>query len=333
MGTGRRASRANPSVRVWTRHPPKSCAPMPRLTQREYVPPRDGVVLTTGDSRLFDLAGRLWSEGDPGPSALEFRLDVIPGGAPSAEVEREVAWQHAEKAYRVTIPGHLDVVIDFAASRVAGTVGSGLLEAEPALAARYILEAPAAVLLSRRGWQVLHAAAVTGPRGAAVVRGGAGAGKSTLVGAAFAAGLGVLADESLLVAREDVRDLSAAVRDLALLPDAAALLGLGPRTRFAFTGGEPKRRLDLFEESRPALRRASLAAPILLGDRCATPAALVPLSEGEFLAAFQEGEIPQEREAANPAVVARSWSRTGGFRLDGARDLPGAVALVASLVG
>lgn len=305
---------------------------MTRLTQRGYAPPRDGVVLTTGDLRLFGLAARLWSEGDPGPSFLEFRLDVLPSGAPSAEAEREVVWQHAEKAYRVTIPGHLDVVIDLAACRVGGTVSSGLLDAEPALAARCALEAPAAVLLSRRGWQVLHAGAVTGPRGAAVIRGGAGAGKSTLVGAAFTAGLDVLADESLLVARDDAHDLAAAVRDLALRPDAAALLGLEARTRFAFTGGEPKRRLDLFEGSRPPLRRASLATPLLLGDRSATPAALVPLSEEEFLAMFREGEIPQERTSGNPDVVARSWARTGGFRLDGARDLAGAVALLSSLV-
>jgi hypothetical protein len=306
---------------------------MTRLTQRGYLPPRDGVLLTTGDSRLFDLASRLWNEGDPGPSVIEFRLDVLPGGSPSGEAEREVAWQHTERAYRVTIPGHLDVVVDLIAARVAGTLSSGLLDADPALAARCALEAPAAVLLSRRGWQVLHAGAVTGPRGAAVIRGGAGAGKSTLVGAAFASGLGVLADESLLVARDDVRDLSAAVRDLALRPDAAALLGLAPRTLFAFTGGEEKRRLDLFAESRPPRRRASLAAPLLLGDRDAVPAALVPLPEAEFLAAFPQGEIPQERTAGNPDVVARCWARTGGFRLDGARDLAGAVALLASLVG
>jgi len=302
------------------------------LKQRGYVPPRDGVVLTTDDSRLFDLAARLWSEGDPGPSVLEFRLDVLPGGAPPAEIEREVAWQHSERAYRVTIPGHLDVVIDLVAARVGGTVSSGLLDAEPALAARCALEAPAAVLLSRRAWQVLHAGAVSGPRGAAVIRGGAGSGKSTLVGAAFAAGFAVLADESLLVARDDARDLSAAVRDLTLRPDAAALLGLAPRTLFAFTGGEAKRRLDLFAESRPPCRRASLAAPLLLGARDATPAALVPLSEDEFLSAFRAGAIPEERTAGNPDVVARSWARTGGFRLDGARDLPGAVALLASLV-
>jgi hypothetical protein len=306
---------------------------MSRLSRRGYAPPRDHVVLTTGDSRLFDLAARLWTEGEPGPSPLEFRLDVLPGPEPPDGVEREIAWQHAERSYRVTIPGHLDVVIDLEAFRVAGTLSSGLLGSEPALAVRCALEAPAAVLLSRRGWQVLHAGAVTGPRGAAVLRGPGGAGKSTLAGAAFAAGLGVLADESLLVARDDASDLSAAVRDLSLLPDAAALLGLASRTREAFSGGEPKKRIDLFEGSRPPLRRAALAAPVLLGDREATPAALVPLSESEFLADFRRGEIPQERTAGNPDLVGRSWARTGGFRLDGARDLPGAVALLRSLVG
>ena len=254
---------------------------MTRLTQRGYAPPRDHVVLTTGDLRLFDLAARLWSKGDPGPSVLEFRLDVLPSGAPPAQAEREVVWQHAEKAYRVTIPGP-SRRRDRPRRRPASAAQSLPAFSTPSPRSRPAVPSrrpPPSSSPAAAGRSFTRAPS-TGPRGAAVLRGGAGAGKSTLVGAAFASGLGVLADESLLVARDDACDLSAAVRDLTLRPDAAALLGLVSRTRFAFTGGEPKRRLDLFEGSRPALRRASLVAPILLGDRDADAGGSRPALRG-----------------------------------------------------
>ena len=144
--------------------------------------------------------------------------------------------------------------------------------------ARTLLEAPAAVLLGRRGWQVLHAGAVVGPRGAAVVRGPSGAGKSTLVAAAHRAGLGVLGDESVFVSRRDPDDLAASVRDLALREDSARLLGIFDSTESAFTGREVKRRVDLFNGSAPCDRRARRAAAVLLGPREPGPARLAPLS-------------------------------------------------------
>ena len=305
---------------------------MPLSVTRGYTPPRDGILLTA-DGHLQDLAARLWAEGDPGPAPIAIALEVFQGPPLSRDAERGLVWSLGETEFRVALPGHLDLAIHLGSARVRGSVSSTLLDDAPALAARTALEAPTAVLLGRRGWQVLHAGAVTGPRGAAVLRGGPGAGKSTLVGAAFARGLGVLADESVFVARDDPRDLSAAVRDLTFRPDSSALTGLATRTSFAFSGNEEKRRVDLFAASAPALRRATLAAPILLGDRERTPASLVRLSGEEFLAAFPEGEIPQERTAGDPDGVARAWARIGGFRLDGARDLAGALRLLESLVG
>ena len=304
---------------------------MPHSETRGYAPPRDGLLLAA-DGRLQVLAAKLWAEGDTGPAPIVIAFEVVQGPPLSPDAERGLVWSLGETEYRVALPGHLDVAIHLASARVSGTISSTLLDDAPALAARIALEAPAAVLLGRRGWQVLHAGAVTGPRGAAVLRGGPGAGKSTVVAASHARGLGILADESLFVARDDPRDLSAAVRDLTLRPDAAVLTGLATRTSFAFSGNEEKRRVDLFSTGAPPLRRATLAAPILLGDRERTPAALVPLPPEQFLAAFPEGEIPQEHVAGNPGDVARAWARIGGFRLDGARDLAAAVRLLESLV-
>ncbi|MGE5344604.1 MAG: hypothetical protein ACM3JH_01515 [Acidithiobacillales bacterium] len=300
---------------------------------RLFAPPRDRLLLFADDARVFQLAARLWEPaGGPAASPIWFFVSASAGPGPGPEGERSLVWTPDAEGWSVTLGACLDARIDLAAARVEATVSTGLLEEEPGLAARYLLEAPAAVLLSRRAWQVLHAGAVAGPRGAAVIRGGAGAGKSTLVAAAWSAGFSVLADESLLVAREDPDDLAATVRDLTLRPDAAALLGLEGRSRPAFSGGEPKRRIDLWASSSPAVRRARRAVSILLGDRERTPARLVPLDPEGFHAAFAAGEIPQERTAGDPDVIARAWGARDGCRLDGARDLAGALAALETLL-
>jgi hypothetical protein len=196
--------------------------------------------------------------------------------------------------------------------------------------ARTLLEAPAAVLLGRREWQVLHAGAVVGPRGAAVLRGPSGAGKSTLVAAAHGAGLGVLGDESLFVSRRDPDALSASVRDLALREDSARLLGIFDSTEPAWTGREVKCRIDLFAGSSPRDRRAHRAAAVLLGPRDPGPARLSLLRGAAFQDAFRAGGIPQE-QPGDPDAVARAWS-AGGWLLSGASDRDGAVRLLKDLV-
>lgn len=188
------------------------------------------------------------------------------------------------------------------------------------------------MLLARRGFQVLHAGAVVGPRGAAVLRGPSGSGKSTLVAAAHAAGLGVLGDESLLVSREDAGLLAATVRELTVREDSARLLGILGETAPAFSGREEKRRVDLFSGSSPADRSARRAATVLLGAREPGPARLVPLARADFLAAFRAGEIPQERAPGDPDAVARVWAPGENRLLLGASDLAGAVAALRGLV-
>lgn len=300
-----------------------------------FAPPRDQVLVDTNDERVFELAEKLWERGaarDPA-GAISIRVAVRPGPAPASLAEKRIVWDHAPDLYTVSLDGLLSVRIDLVRAAVEAEVSEGLVGATPALAARFVLEAPAAVLLSRRAYTVLHAGAVVGPRGAVVLRGGAGAGKSTLTAAAWQAGFGVLADESLLVAREDPDDLAASVRDLTVRPDAAALLSIEDVTEITFSGGEEKRRVDLFRDSRPPRRRARRVATLLLGPRTPGPARLVLLEKAAFRAAFRDGEIPQERLAGDPDAVAQRWAERDSWRLDGAVDLPGATGILRSILG
>lgn len=294
---------------------------------------------------------RMGGDEDEEKSFLEGAWDggAAAGGSPRSDAtaftfEETQRWTHGAKEFRCTVPDALSVAIDFATARVAARLAPSLssflsrkssssLSLSPSLLsflARTLLEAPAAVLLGRRGWQVLHAGAVVGPRGAAVVRGPSGAGKSTLVAAAQRGGLGVLGDESLFVSRRDPDALAASVRDLALREDSARLLGIFGVTERAYTGREVKRRVDLFNGSLPRDRRARRAATVLLGERKPGPARLSPLTGAAFLEAFRAGGIPQE-QPGDPGAVARAWE-AGGWLLSGASDLDGAVQLVKRLV-
>ena len=296
--------------------------------------PGDAIRLASNDERVFRLAGKLWERTRPeslSRDAIDIRVTVRPGGHPGPAPEKRLVWQHGADEYCASVEGFLETRIGLRTGRVDAEVTSGLLDEAPSFAARTLLEAPAAVLLSRRGFTVLHAGAVVGSGGAVVVRGASGAGKSTLVAAAWRAGFGILADESLLVSRENADLLAASVRDLTLLPDAERLLGLDGATEDAFTGGEDKRRVDLFRESTSGRRVARRAATLLLGPRSPGPARLVTLGGEEFVAAFRSGEIPQERFGGDPDAVAAAWAGQRSWQLDGADDLAGAVAILEGL--
>lgn len=279
-----------------------------------------------------------------------------PSPRPGDFLEGDLRWEHGEAEFRCEVPGALAVRIDLGNARVDARVEAHLaarIAASPSLPSspskksssssssssfssllsflsRTVLEAPAAVLLGRRGWQVLHAGAVVGPRGAAVLRGPSGAGKSTLVAALHASGLEVLGDESVFASRSDPDDLSASVRDLCVREDSARLLGIFASTAPAFTGREAKRRVELSDGATPAVRRARRVATILLGPRDPGPARLSPLRGDAFVRAFAEGAIPQELPG-EPEAVARTWSRDG-LLLSGAADLAGAVRLVKEIL-
>lgn len=304
----------------------------PVVTTVTFFPPRDSISIETNDERVFALADRLWARTGEAPRPpVAIRVAVNPGTAPAPPAERDVIWTHAHDAYTVTLGELIHVRIGLPDAAIDAEVSERVLEETPALAARVLLEAPAAVLLSRRAFTVLHAAAVVGRRGAAVIRGASGAGKSTLTAAAWRAGFGVLADESLLVARDDHDDLAACVRDLTLRPNAARLLSLDD-AEIAFSGGEEKRRVDLFRGSFPACRRARRVATLLLGEREPGPARLSSLSAREFRSHFRRGTIPQERLSGSPDRVSDSWSKRNSFRLDGAIDLHGAIDLLKSIL-
>ena len=306
------------------------------MTAARFLAGRDLVSIEGGNGLVAPLARRLWDEAPPdrgGASTVraEVRIRVeVTTGPVDADPERESRWTLGAEELRLDAPGILlrvRPVEGVAEARVA----RALLEGQPRVAARLLLETP--VTLAKMTWmQLLHAGALVGPGGAVVVRGPAGAGKSTLVAAGWKAGLGVLGDESLLVDRDDPDSLESTLRDLALSPFSASLLGIEERTLPAFTGGEEKRRVPLFSSSGPSDRSARRVATLLLGPREPGPARLVPLGREELLALFEEGAIPQERAfGADPAPVARTWAAARSFRLDGAVDLDGAVEIVTEL--
>jgi hypothetical protein len=282
------------------------------MTTGLFAPPGDAIRLESNDER-------------------DLRVTVRPGPPPGPVPERDLAWDQEEKGYVASVSDVLVARIDLGRACMDAEVTGGLLDAVPSFAVRVLLEASTAVLLCHRGFTALHAGAVVGPRGAVVLRGAAGAGKSTLVAAAWRAGFGILADESLLVSRDDAGQLAASVRDLTVLPDAERLLGLEAATEDAFTGGEAKRRVDLFRDSTPEMRVARRVATLLLGARSPGPARLVPLGREEFLEAFREGEIPQESLGGDPGAVAEAWAGRESWRLDGAIDLEGAVSILGRL--
>lgn len=300
---------------------------------RAYALPRDTVVVATNAADVIALADRLWSR-----AATNADGDVVRLSVDVTEADERVhgafaqeAWCVEHDAITVTAGRALSARIEFEPPSAVARVTADTLERDPSLAIRLLLEAPAATLLARRRYQALHAGTIVGPAGAVVVRGPSGAGKSTLVAAAVMSGLGTLGDESVLVARDDADELIAAVCEVSVRTDTARLLALPASAVPADSRAEPKQRLDLFGSLSPAARNARRAATVLLGNRDRGPARLVALSAREFVGAFAIGEIPQERWTADPSRVAESWSGRAVYRLDGAADLDGAMALITEL--
>lgn len=294
---------------------------------------RDLVRLEAEDPSIRILAGGLWVETSGGEEYRPaFRVDL--GTAEETvlvDPEEALRWEVSEDETRLTAPG-LSLSIRAMERLASGTAARSLIATRPDLVTRLLLEAPVTAM-KMVGQQLLHAGAVVGPRGAVVVRGAAGAGKSTLVAACHASGLGVLGDESLLVDRDDPDRLEATLRELVLTPASARLLGLEATSVPAFSGGERKRRIPLPGTPAPEQRLARRAATVILGPREPGPARLVPVSGPGFLEAFAAGEIPQERMyEGSPETIARAWDGIETYLLLGAADLPGAVARVCDLV-
>lgn len=309
--------------------------------ERFYDAATSRLSLASREEAIHALAERLWPPATPpsrnGEAALELRIDVDEGLAPPSDFERRVRWElsaHPFGPVGLELPGALSFRLDPGARSLRGRTTRGALAEAPSAVARLLLETPVAIFLSRTTHDVLHAGAVVGPAGAVVLRGASGAGKSTLVAAAWRAGFGVLGDESLLVSRADADALSSSIRELAILPETEALLGLAGRTVGAFSGGEEKRRVDLFPGSSPDHRLARRAATVFLGPREPGPARLTPLRPSDVLRLFPAGAVPEERLRDDPADVGGRWAEGGRCHfLEGARDLAGALDLLGSLCG
>jgi hypothetical protein len=286
----------------------------------------DRVRVATSDRTLLTLAAALWvdlDEASPGPDGFQLDIEGVETLV-REDPEEALRWRVDADETLLAAPGiHLRVRPP--ERRAEGTFSRNLLRERPDLVTRLLLE------MVRQ--QVLHAGAVVGPAGAAVLRGAGGAGKSTLVAACHAAGLGLLGDESLLVHRGDPDRLEATLRDLILTPDSARLLDREAISKPVLSGGEAKRRVLLPWPASPADRLARRVATVLLGPREPGPARLLPISGPRFLAAFAAGEIPQERMyAGSPETIAAAWNGRATYLLVGAVDLGGAVDQIRDLV-
>ena len=135
--------------------------------EASYVLPRDAIHLGTNDLRLLALADRLWDRASAGsgpdggvPASLAFTIDVLPAADDPPPVEPlEERWNIGTDIVELAIGDHLHARIDCGRGSLAGRVSAGLIAEQPSLVARLLLETPAAVLLARRGYGVLHAGA------------------------------------------------------------------------------------------------------------------------------------------------------------------------------
>lgn len=284
------------------------------------------------DERIRGLVERFLDEsaGDDRDNGLTIRLRLVEDDLCELPESLEEHWSGTPTRLTVRVGDHLETTIDVGNAVIDGWVSESLLDRLPETAARLLLEAPLATARAGRGWQVVHAATVVGPSGAAVIRGASGSGKSTLAAAAWKAGLEVLGDESVLVRQPGHHALVASVREVLVRPETAEMLDL-EGDRIVTNGGEPKLRLIL-HQIEAARRSATHAATVFLGDRSQPGGARsTPLSPEAFKAGFDDAAIPQERWYGSPKPLVDDWARRPAFRLDGAIDLDGAIALLRHL--
>lgn len=306
-----------------------SCPPATPIRQA-YAVPRDALDFVADDVRLRDLADRLWnraSTDDRPAQPMKLELTVVPG--PPASATDAEGWTIRPAGLTLKFGAALGMDVDVPTARAHGWVSEGLLQESPETVTRLLLEIPVSTLLQQRQWVVLHAGAVAGPAGAVVLRGAAGAGKSTLVAAAQQAGLDVLGDESVLVARDTADEVMAAVRDLTVEPDTLQLLGGSVAGRLADRG---KFRLPL-PPLAPESRRRRRVGTVLLGPRAGREPLLQPVGGDEFRREFAAGAIREEDWAGGTGDLADRWAGRSTWRLTGSNDLTGAVRLLARLVG
>jgi hypothetical protein len=158
---------------------------------------------------------------------------------------------------------------------------------------------------------VVHAAAVAGARGAALLSGRGGTGKSSTAAAGFAAGLSFLGDDSVLcrASSAEVHSINSCVTlfrdDLALLPGRRAPRGAGSRAR------DGKVAVDLAQlQPERVLPRAPLCALVALTRAERGASEVRPAARSLVLASLVPTSLfnvpaPQERTLAAVAALVR----------------------------
>ena len=253
------------------------------------------IDLHTNVAEVGTLAAQLWHagppDGEPSRSTISLRISVVEGAGTASPPEALLVWRTRDEGFELDVGSALRGALRFDWREATLTLTRGLLDQAPSFVMRTALEAPAAALLARGAFVALHAAAVSGPRGAVVLRGSAGAGKSTLAAAAAARGLQVLGDESVLVARDDADAIVASVREVAIRADAASLVGL--RESKVFTSGESQRKISGGASRDASTRRSDRPARGDLDSRAARHRAGAPFATDT--ARVQTG-VPRRRD-------------------------------------
>src|SRR5581483_828864 len=151
----------------------------PGAARREasFALPRDAIRVQTNDDRILGLASRLWDSTEDhhrsrgkGRMPLHFAIDVREGrlNIPEALTEQ---WSMGSEDVELSLSRVLQARIAWVRGQLDGWVTAALLERDPSLVARLLMETPAAVLLARRSYAVVHAGTVVGKTGAVVIRG------------------------------------------------------------------------------------------------------------------------------------------------------------------
>ena len=140
-----------------------------------YVLPRDVIRIHTNDPRVLAIAERLWEPGRCGAQApLEFAIDVGARAGTALDQPLSEHWTIGAEDVDFSLGARMHGRIECARGRLTGWIEPDLLDEHPSQIARLMLETPAAVMLARRSYGVVHAGAVAGPAGAVVIRGAPG---------------------------------------------------------------------------------------------------------------------------------------------------------------
>jgi hypothetical protein len=170
------------------------------------------------------------------PAAVSVEpCDAIDGGTPN--------WYHAwigtdgqdwlrlgrdAHGYRLQFPGLAEFAVRDDGTRVLGRVDDASLETFRHL----LLDQVMPLVLSNRGWCVLHAAAVAGPAGGIAFLGRTGHGKSTMAASLASAGLPAITDDTLILTESSAGVVTGhpAYESIRMWPETAQVL-LGPEYR------------------------------------------------------------------------------------------------------